>query len=74
MLETKGRKQTLDVHFPSTCIHKLNQALFIEPGLVVHTCNPSTQEDCKFEASLGYVVRICLKKTKPKLNTYALWL
>jgi hypothetical protein len=23
--------------------------------VVVHTCNPSTQEDCKFQASLGYI-------------------
>jgi hypothetical protein len=30
-------------------------------GGVVHTCNPSTpekeSEDCKFKASLGYIVR-----------------
>jgi hypothetical protein len=36
------------------------------PGMTQIMSNPSTQEaetkDCKFEASLGYVVRCCLKK------------
>jgi hypothetical protein len=35
-------------------------------GMVVHTCNPAfgrhRQEDCAFQASLGYNVRPCLKK------------
>jgi hypothetical protein len=36
--------------------------------MVQHTCNSSTwelrQENCEFEASLGYVVRPFLKKEK----------
>jgi hypothetical protein len=31
--------------------------------MLVHTCNPSTQEDLRFEASLGYIAGTCLKKT-----------
>lgn len=28
-----------------------------KPGVVVHICNPSTrQEDCQFEANLGYIM------------------
>jgi hypothetical protein len=37
-----------------------------EPGMVVHIYNTRTweerQENCKFEASLSYVVSPCLKK------------
>jgi hypothetical protein len=40
--------------------------------IVVHTCNPNTQEDEKFEASLGYIVRTFLKKTKKSQNKNAL--
>jgi hypothetical protein len=29
---------------------------------MAHNCNPSTWEDLKFEASLGYITRLCLKK------------
>jgi hypothetical protein len=36
--------------------------------MVVHACNPSTQEvrqeDQEFEASLGYAARTCLKISK----------
>lgn len=36
-------------------------------GMVAHTCHPSSEKagagEChKFEASLGYTVRLCLKK------------
>jgi hypothetical protein len=46
----------------------------LNSGVVVHTCNPSIQkaeaEDCKSEASLGYIVRSCLRKTsKQTKNT-----
>jgi hypothetical protein len=38
--------------------------------MVVHTCNPSTQEvgqeDCEFKSSLDYIVRLHLKKEKKK--------
>jgi hypothetical protein len=42
---------------------------YCEPGMVVHTCNPitqedETQEDLEFQASLNYVGRVCLKKEK----------
>jgi hypothetical protein len=35
-------------------------------GTVVHTSNPSTQkaEDQAFKASLGYILRLCLKGKK----------
>jgi hypothetical protein len=38
-------------------------------GMVVHTCNPSTQEaeDGKFKATLGYIVRSCFRKTTTKI-------
>jgi hypothetical protein len=35
-------------------------------GVAMHICNPSSQEDGKVEASLGYKVRPCLKKKKKK--------
>jgi hypothetical protein len=43
-------------------------SLLIEPGVVVHTCSPCTQElkqeENKLEASLGYIVKPCLKKPR----------
>jgi hypothetical protein len=40
----------------------------LKPGVIMYTCNPSTQEaeDHEFVISLGYTVRPCLKKTKAK--------
>jgi hypothetical protein len=38
-------------------------------NVMVHACNPTTQEDCEFQASLDYLVRPCLKKTK-KVRKY----
>jgi hypothetical protein len=39
-------------------------------GIMAHTCNPSTQkqdqENCKLEASLGHIARLCFKKTNKK--------
>jgi hypothetical protein len=38
--------------------------------MVVHTCNPRLgrlrQEDCESQASLGYIVTVCLKNNKQK--------
>jgi hypothetical protein len=35
-------------------------------GVVAHVCNPSTreaeEEGSEFKASLGYILRLCLKK------------
>jgi hypothetical protein len=41
--------------------------------MVVHACNPSSQErvrqeDPEFEASQGYIARTCLKKKKKKVR------
>jgi hypothetical protein len=36
---------------------------FTKLGMVTHGCNPP-QEDCEFEASLGYRARPHLKNTK----------
>jgi hypothetical protein len=33
-------------------------------SVVVHACNPSTQEDHKSQASLGYIAKPCLKRLK----------
>jgi hypothetical protein len=32
-----------------------------------------TQEDCNFEASLGYIVRSCLKKTIMRFYDFIVW-
>jgi lantibiotic modifying enzyme len=46
--------------------------------MVVHACNPALrqrQEDVKFEANLGYMVRTYLKtKTKKQGKNYNKWL
>lgn len=43
-----------------------------EPGMAVHTCDHDIrklrQEDHKFDASLGYKVRLSLKKEKKNAN------
>jgi hypothetical protein len=38
-----------------------------KPGLVL-AYNPSTQEDCEFEACLGHIAKSCLKKRKTKIS------
>jgi hypothetical protein len=42
--------------------------------MVVHTCNPTLgrlkQEGHKFEASLDYVLRLCLRKTTEQTVTF----
>jgi hypothetical protein len=44
----------------------LSRVPWLGPDVVVHACIPSTQEPeaggQKFEVSLGYIVRSCLKK------------
>jgi hypothetical protein len=49
----------------------------LQPSMVVHACNPALgrlrQEDCEFEASLGYIAKMSPKKRKkekenPKQN------
>jgi hypothetical protein len=41
------------------------QKNFREPGILMHTCHPSTGEaeagGSEFESSLGYIARPCLK-------------
>jgi hypothetical protein len=47
----------------------LKGTIKIKPGLLAHPCNPSIllrQEDHKFKASLGYLLRHCLKGTEKK--------
>jgi hypothetical protein len=34
--------------------------------MVVHSCNPSTQEDLEFKASLHYIARPWFQKKKKK--------
>jgi hypothetical protein len=44
--------------------------------VVAHVCNLSTQEDCEFQASLGYMLRCVskIKKQKTKNSCYDLLL
>jgi hypothetical protein len=42
--------------------------------MVVELCNPSThKEEPEFEASLGYVARVCLSKKKKKNTSKGLF-
>jgi hypothetical protein len=49
---------------------KGDKPTLVRPGMVVHTCNPVLgklkQEDHKFKASLGYIVRSSLKNKETK--------
>jgi hypothetical protein len=42
----------------------LHIEILVMPGMVVHACNPRKliQEDCEFQASLGYTAGPCVKK------------
>jgi hypothetical protein len=58
-LKDSGQKRDLHV-----------QERFFRPGgvamPVILAVRRLKQEDCEFEANLGYIVRLCPKKTKPK--------
>jgi hypothetical protein len=41
---------------------KTSHKEIVEPGMVAHICNLSTQEDCKFKASRGYLPVLIFKK------------
>jgi hypothetical protein len=49
------------------------EELGIKPGVVVHACNPSTQEaeagNCKFKAILGHIARPLSKNNQPTKTT-----
>jgi hypothetical protein len=44
----------------------LTEAYHLRLGMVVYACNPSTQEDCEFQARLSYITRPYFKKEKTK--------
>jgi hypothetical protein len=56
-----------ELHKVIVGISQTSRNKIFEPAVVVYDGNPSTQEvegeeDGKFQASLGYIVRLCLKK------------
>jgi hypothetical protein len=48
---------------------KLEKLYYEKWGMMGHACHSSTQEEGEFKASLCYIVRFCLNKTKQQHMT-----
>lgn len=81
LLQLEGTQDTCS-HFPQLegiCEHnEMEYGILLlkrehRPGMTLHICNSNrslTQEDLEFKVSLGYIVRLCLKKQHEHTHTH----